>query len=358
MLLLDERRPLCQAPGCANRVAWPQAEYCSRACWGAAHRKRVSGPCAHCGATVERRPSEMGATSDLFCSRGHYEAWRCARERPTFECRQCHVVKPLPVWAKAQTFCSNRCSGLAQRKRVPRVCPVCSNSFDAEPNEVANNRGKYCSSACRYEGRRLQCAAEVACARCGVRFTVPRSQAERRRFCKASCRYRTDAPSLQTIVCAHCGGEATVRRYRVLEGFGKYCDRRCFIAAQQPRRPPLTCARRGCWKRFLAFPSQVEKNRRFCSRRCRDLARRPKTFRCPVCKERKPRPPGRRPKFCSRSCRNRGRVVRRETDRNARILELSAQGLKAPQIQRQISEENLEWFTSPEAIRQVIHRAR
>ena len=357
---IKKPRPPCQH--CGQPVRLPQQRYCSQFCMGQAWRKRVTIACAYCAEQRERRPSEV-TEGNNFCREEHRIAFlreRGERERPTFRCAWCHTVRPLPRWAKSQTYCGISCQSAARRTSIARECPVCSTTFMAEPNELANGRGTYCSSPCRYRGRRLRCAAEKPCARVGCVGVIEgsKSSVAKRRYCSSSCRYPSGQEAFRVITCP-CGRQRRVWRHQLRDGFGKFCSRQCYADARRAARPEVRCQYRACRKLFRVSPSGV--GRRFHSWQCFVRSRAPRSYKCPTCGELFRAKAWRKPRFCSLSCANRGRARGRDpviVARNARILELDGQGWKAPRIWHQIAEENLAWLTSPEAIRQVIHRAR
>lgn len=367
MVKSRKARPFCDHCGVREVARTDRGPYCGRTCAGLARQKRVKVVCAYCGREEDRRPSEIGASAQNFCTHAHYVAWQ-RDQVGEFTCLQCGERKRLPRWAKSQMFCGNRCSGLAKRKRVIRTCSVCSATFDCEPNEVASGRGKYCSSACRYAGRRQGCAAEKPCGRaeCDQIIRGNRSQVEKRLYCSSACRWGVAGGRSEVTTCQRIGCDKTRRwPYALLKrGFGKFCSRACYRQSKLEARPWLICQRKACLKKpFQVAPSAGSK-RRFCSWRCQVLARAPKTFRCPACGEVKLRPAGRHPTFCSGACRNRGRLREREPRvvvRNQHILELAARNMKSPAMAEElqvISETMSGWQLDPAAIRKVISRGK
>lgn len=158
-------------------------------------------------------------------------------------------------------------------------------------------------------------------------------------------------PGNRTVpaVCRQCGAN-----FLAFRRSGKYCSRRCYHLA---RRRSVTVRCRQCRRRFAVPPSQA--GRRYCSRRCWRLAVAPRTFTCRACGTEFLSRTWRNPRFCSLSCANRGRVRRRrpgDVARNALILQLHAQGLKAPQIRDALAAENRGWLLEAGSIRMVIAR--
>jgi hypothetical protein len=350
-------RPPCRR--CGEPVRLPQQRYCSQFCMGQDRRKRVTVACAYCGQAEERRPSELGASDQHFCTHGHYVAWKRQQERPVHECAHCHQVKPVPAWANVETrkYCSVACLSAARRTSVDVQC-LCGKTFTAEPNELRSGRGKYCSAPCRREGIRRNKTVEVACRRCGAARRIPRSQARVWRYCSAACRWGDGAGGAQTITCQRCRAPKRVPQSLLAAGWGKYCSRQCYSEVRKARRPQITCKRPGCRKRVVVSPIQIARNRQFCSRGCYRLSHKVRTFRCQTCRQEKTRDVWRTPRFCSRACANAGRDYHHPDSleqRNRLILELAEQRMTAPQIARQMP---AEWSLTPATVRTVLHRER
>jgi hypothetical protein len=101
--------------------------------------------------------------------------------------------------------------------------------------------------------------------------------------------------------------------------------------------------------------------RKYCSRRCRGLAEAPREYRCQVCRASFRAPAWRKPQFCSLSCTNHGRHRESRPEllaRNARILELDAQGWRAKDIRRQLREDDPAWQAKTAVIYQVVSLAK
>ncbi len=82
--------------------------------------------------------------------------------------------------------------------------------------------------------------------------------------------------------------------------------------------------------------------------------------RCEWCKATIRAPEWRRRRFCSISCSNRRerRKARRYEERDRRIVDLSAKGLRAPTIAAMLIAENPEWQTSPGTVRMILSRTK
>lgn len=159
---------LLACESCGKSFPWNKHKsnrYCSMPCYRASQRagayKRGHGPdfprapCAHCGAMVERRPSQRrnGESSDkVFCDRKCYDAYRSAiragRARNCLNCGESFVRK-----AKSARYCSDAC-WKEHRKARPTNCLNCGCLFTpikfmrATGRFIGTNHGKTCSAYC------------------------------------------------------------------------------------------------------------------------------------------------------------------------------------------------------------------
>ena len=71
-------------------------------------------------------------------------------EKVELTCQYCgKPFKVVPSVAKGGAkYCSNECRGLAQRKRVKRLCLQCGKEFEVNECYVRRGQGKFCSTAC------------------------------------------------------------------------------------------------------------------------------------------------------------------------------------------------------------------
>jgi hypothetical protein len=314
---------LCAREGCgrefstARRGADPR--YCSQACFGLARRKPTETiVCPECG---QPRTYAAGARDGRrFCSR-ECAARHRRRPRRAYTCPQCGRDFERPAWARAVHYCSVACQNAARSSgpRMARVCAACGRGFTVSPSVAARGYGRYCSRACRWAAH-------------------PRPE----------------------ITCQVCGRRRRVSTWHLAHGYGKYCSRAHYGEAKRQARLLLECPRVGCGKRFTAPPSQ--RGRKYCSQRCVRLDHAPRQYRCQSCQSQFRAAPWRKPRFCSQECSHRpGRQYARRPEllaRNARILELHGQALKASVIQQRLIEESPEWWASEAVIYQVVSLAR
>jgi len=233
------------------------------------------------------------------------------------------------------------------------ACAICDKGFEVHRYRVTVGARFYCSPEHKALGRRR--TVQLVCAGCGKKFDSTLSAvANGRRYCSWAC-----YGGMATITCQGCGEVMVVPASRAKRG-QKYCSMACYERTWREVRPTLRCQRQQCRKVFVVPPSRA--GARFCSLQCNGAAKRRdhRRHQCRACKRKFSRPARRHPKFCSYATRNKGREPRpatREPDRNARILELKGQCVKAPAIQKALVAENPTWWMSPAAIRQVISRA-
>lgn len=323
---------ICQAPACGTafrakpaEVAKGAARFCSRRCAYASMRvERPEHICAQCGQPSGLRAREV-ERGRKFCSKACYDEAKRKHDRPAeLPCERCGTVYPTSGRAAGTRFCSQRCFGDSLRRPgAPPPCEQCGKARQWEYGTSVNSVGPYCSRACAGLAHRKR--REVACQACGTSFQLRDSEREGRR--------------------------------------SFHCSRACRNATAEQRATYATCKRDGCEVLLRVLPSQLAHGEgRYCSLRCRGIARRLRyprvSVRCRGCRKRVTAPSWRKRAYCSLACTNRRRDRRHDpvvAQRNARILELHAQGVKAPEIQRQLAEDPA-WLISPAAVRQVIHR--
>ena len=130
--------------------------------------------------------------------------------------------------------------------RIGADCAECGGPFRTS----ASRPNRFCSRACYISN--WSSRVEKVCVTCGVRFSVPASNADRYQNCSARCR---SAKTLHAD-CPRCGRRFLVdsRRRR------RHCSESC-------RRPPSYIDCETCGKRRRVTPSEVGR-RRHCSFAC------------------------------------------------------------------------------------------
>jgi len=66
-------------------------------------------------------------------------------------------------------------------------------------------------------------------------------------------------------VCQQCGREFLVKNYKIKNGEGNYCSRKC-LGESQKKQIRLTCKK--CGKEFFTIPSRIKNSRKYCSHEC------------------------------------------------------------------------------------------
>jgi hypothetical protein len=332
-MILNMVDRVCELPSCgASFRAKPAAvakgagRFCSRACAYAARRvEAVEHVCAHCG-----KPSGLRAAAikrgRKYCGRDCYDAAHLVHDRPAeLPCEQCGTLYPTSGRAAGTRFCSRGCSSAAlKRAGAPPPCAQCGKERQWKYGTSVNTVGPYCSRGCAGQARRKR--REVVCLACGTIFEKRHSE---------------------------------LSAYRSI-----HCSRACRKLTAERRAISTTCKRDGCDVPLRVLPSQIANGEgKYCSLRCRGIARRLRyprvTVRCRGCRKRVTAPPWRKRVFCGNGCANGGRPRARDpriVARDARILELYAQGLTSPMIAARLAE-NPDWRATPAGVRQVVRRA-
>jgi hypothetical protein len=366
----------CDNPGCARLVSDKplaasragQRRYCSVECQRVGRRQRVTVRCAGpgCERSVESFPSVVTKRRRLYCSEPCYHASMRTPPR-TVNCEYCGQTRPMPKGTRRARYCSRQCSGKAHRTSVTLPCARsgCTNTCERKQAELVGGRQHYCSIACRaMEQRRWP---RMVCAQCGREFARdPRQPGHR--HCSRACRL---AGGSRVVKCRRerCRNTRVVPLSRLRAGRGRYCSKSCQVKDQRTRRKRYPrCGRRGCLRIVRGSPAQFAQGLKYCSRRCRSLARKPwPRFDCSACGVEFPVPPWRYPdrysgpRYHSRACARQAPRHRRRplalVERNQLIWSLHEQGWKVPTIRGHITKQWPEqWWPTPAAIRQVISR--
>lgn len=118
------------------------AKFCSMPCYDKARNVYPrTRHCEHCGAEFKTHNSAIGRGWGKFCSMCCYDNARMAAKQL---CMYCGVE--FTPHRKGRKFCSGHCVSLAQRKRIPLICPVCQQPFLDRPCKAKTVR--YCSNVC------------------------------------------------------------------------------------------------------------------------------------------------------------------------------------------------------------------
>lgn len=122
--------------------------YCSRECADIGNQTFIIKECLNCGKK--------------------YKAWNCVKDTQKFCCRDCFneykeknahcnqsIICPICntefyPQQKNSVYCSRKCSGIAQRKRVVCNCSYCGKEIERKESDYNKNNKNYCSRECKW----------------------------------------------------------------------------------------------------------------------------------------------------------------------------------------------------------------
>lgn len=197
------------------------ARYCSVACF---HPCDTSATCLKCGKVFHVRPSK--AATAKYCSVD------CTRvERQSAVCIRCGKTYVVGFGSRGR-YCSNAC----KRDRIAKVCLGCGKTFEVRKGHADDY--VFCSALCRDttrkssttndlrspNGKSYASAVERTCETCHKVYTVNAARAGSSRYCSYECR---NNKGRATIVCAYCGKQKTLPKYRVESDKTRCCSIRC-----------------------------------------------------------------------------------------------------------------------------------
>jgi hypothetical protein len=81
----------------------------------------------------------------------HHMAPRSLMQATCAHCGQIFTASPSR-FARGQQYCSRPCSSVGRRTAVERICQQCGTTFAIWPNQLARDRGQYCSRVCARRG--------------------------------------------------------------------------------------------------------------------------------------------------------------------------------------------------------------
>jgi len=123
-----------------------------------------------------------------------------------------------------------------EKERVVKVCDGCGNEFKVLPSREFI---KYCSSKCRNEAR---------------------SKSSKGKY------YRNSGGVKVKCICINCDEEFYLPEYKLKNGNGKYCSRKC-KDEDHKKTVKLSCSH--CGQEFQTVPSQInDSGNNFCSKAC------------------------------------------------------------------------------------------
>jgi endogenous inhibitor of DNA gyrase (YacG/DUF329 family) len=118
---------------------------------------KIERPCAYCGKTVLRSPSDIRRTKKSYCSvactlAAKTEHWM-ADSNPNWvaktesQCVYCGKVIVHSVNLHRE-YCSKKCFDDSRKQRITRVCAQCGKEFERIPANLRQHAEKFCSREC------------------------------------------------------------------------------------------------------------------------------------------------------------------------------------------------------------------
>ena len=161
-------------------------------------------------------------------------------------CQQCGK-KAFVRTDGAMKFCSKKCVGKSQRKRIVKICNICGKSFEVPISANRNDRRKYCSKECRdksQEGKSISTKTEFKKGHIPKNKGVPQIILKNnKRICK-ECEIEKDISEFtknETYVygreyrCKKCASEYVCSRYYAIP-FEKRSIRTVPILTKEQRK--------------------------------------------------------------------------------------------------------------------------
>jgi hypothetical protein len=187
-------------------------------------------------------------------------------------------VAIVKIWETIFTSQTQYYLLMTQRRKIPRICQYCKNEFLAEVGEVNRGAAKFCSRSC-YTKSKLN-KQKCTCLNCNGEFARAPSQIARgwAKFCSKKCQYEWSSKHLIgehatywrggpiKKICERCGAEFSILRAEAARGGGRFCSRKCRDLARttKERRKCEICG-----GEFEINQYAIKNgNGRFCSRDC------------------------------------------------------------------------------------------
>lgn len=241
----------CEAPDCGEPVSRRRSEvvpgrpvFCGRACAGAARSKKVTCVCGTCGRPFNRVSSQ--ASGSVYCSRTCYHVAEtepggmvpcsgCGADVPVWGVRRRRAMQGEPV------HCSRQCR--KKGARVSMSCASCGTPVERyRASRIAAPTDRvFCSRGCsKVAGHKPRRGKELVCANCQEPYYRSASMAKGSRFCSDICRQDHARASRVTIECAYCTQPVTLTSAQARQG-RRFCGRKCSNLAR------ITTAVPGAW---------------------------------------------------------------------------------------------------------------
>lgn len=259
--------------------------YHNRECQNAANRE--TRPCCVCDAPVTRSKSKFGE-GKVTCPE-HRGGWKSNKK--SYECANppCpNVVARTPAHVHGAVYCSQTCSGKAQRSigAITASCSGCDIDFTLrDASQIAQvNAGRpvYHSKECRRDATRAYFSCSGGCGRTVWRYRSVLGEGfedrPHRIFCP-ECHEVHGAKKRNgtTKPCAWCG-EPVYRKPSEDDGGPRYCGHSCWGAALREAKSG-DHGFRACVICDRPFPldwSRVRQDVKTCSRKCQGMLKRRK----------------------------------------------------------------------------------
>ncbi len=123
-------------------------------------------------------------------------------------------------------FCSKICASKSLRKTgIIKTCNECNKLFKAK-----GNHSKFCSVSCGAKFRSKVNRIIIKCLRCEKEFSVTNytCYTKKRRYCSPKC----GAETFSLKACEYCAQLFHLKPSRTKSGLGKYCSMQCSSAAK------------------------------------------------------------------------------------------------------------------------------
>jgi len=153
-------------------------------------------------------------------------------------CKKEFYVIPSRIEKGGGKFCSKKCYGLFQRKRLKRKCKMCGKEFWVTPSRIKNGDVNHCSQKCY----RLSRQRELTCQQCGKVFVAYIYR--NRKFCSHSCAGKSIRGKNNSNwqggkierKCQQCGKVFWTKQNGAKDGYGRFCSRVCYGKGQRRER--------------------------------------------------------------------------------------------------------------------------
>ena len=190
---------------------------------------------------------------------------------PNVKCLNCGIdfyKFPNQIKRYPNHFCSNKCRGLHQNKKIEVKCLTCGIDFYKLPNQIKKYSNHFCSNKCN--GLHQNKKIEVECSNCEVIFLKKISQIKlsHMNFCSRKCNGNFHDKSVQ-VQCKSCEVFFLKKLSDVKKTLHHFCSQKCY-SHYQDKKVEVNCF--NCKKLFRKKQSEVKRcPRHCCSRYCSQM---------------------------------------------------------------------------------------